>query len=80
MFCCPGAANAVQTCQQCAIFRHLPNFDSFEERQLLSELLCICNCDTFLTVAVLWKTGADIVQWLMKNLSIEDPGGPADRC
>lgn len=34
----------------------------------------------FLTVAVLWKTGADIVQWLIKNLSIEDPGRPAYRC
>ena len=32
-----------------------------------------------LTNVHLWIIGADIVQWLMKNLSIEDPGKPAEK-
>lgn len=32
-----------------------------------------------LTSVCLWITGADIVQWLIKNLSIEDPGNPTEK-
>lgn len=42
-----------------------------------------CSCSRtvtpLLTNVLLWIPGADIVQWLMKNLSIEDPGKPAEK-
>lgn len=63
---------------------------SFEQRLSQSSFVFVdcsfcwnyCRCKTvmpLLTNVLLWIPGADIVQWLMKNLSIEDPGMPAEQ-
>ncbi len=52
----------------------------FVDCSLLSKLLQNCGTVTpLLTNVLLWIPGADIVQWLMKNLSVEDPGMPAEQ-
>lgn len=69
------------------IFTHLFSFDPQLQRDVNHKAyLCFPHCGfcwnccragivtPLLTRVLLWITGADIVQWLMKNLSIEDPG------
>lgn len=48
--------------------------------QITKTLICAFRIVTpLLTNISLWLTGTDIVQWLMKNLVIEDPGKPAEK-
>lgn len=88
ILCCPGAKSEEGLMlyldtycldPQRQITKTSPKLISGCGLHLLSKLLQMRNCVSLLTNVLLWIPGAEIVQWLMKNLSIEDPGMPAEQ-